>query len=145
MEGAMLVDVESLSFKTVLRLHTVDGHNGGGPIVRYEIIDAPFLATRRGVYVVTSNDVVVYCGTFTNTFAKRWLYTRGEYVYHFKRGIIAETIVNHEVFVHAQSEECLREQIGQPGNEWVSVTSIEEKLIRDLKPRPIWNIIGHRG
>ena len=133
--------VPPLSFTTVLRLHEVDGRNDDGPIVRYEILNQPFLATRRGVYIVTQNGNIVYCGKFTNSFAKRWLYTRGRYVYHFKRSVISDaSLEQHNIEVHAQEEDVLREQLGQTGNQWINVASIEEKLIHDLCPA--WNFIG---
>lgn len=138
--GSQMIKVPPLSFETILRLHDVDGSNKDGPIVRYEVLNEPFLATLRGVYLVTQNDEIVYCGKFTNTFAKRWLYTRGRYVYHFKRNVISEAILKHKkIEVHAQTEDILRSQIGQTGNDWISATSIEEKLIRDL--RPVWNLV----
>ena len=136
-----MITVPPLSFETVLRLHEVDGNNRDGPIVRYEILNQPLLTIRRGVYLVTQNDSIVYCGKFTNTFAKRWLYTRGRYVYHFKRGIISEAILKQDTIeVHAQEENVLRQQIGQEDNEWINISSIEEKIIRDLCP--LWNMIG---
>ena len=136
-----MIEIPPLSFTTVLRLHEVDGSDKNGPIVRYKVLDQPFLAYRRGVYLVTQNDAIVYCGKFTNTFAKRWLYTRGRYVYHFKRGVISEAISNqYAIEVHAQEESVLRQQIGQADNEWVTISSIEEKIVRDL--RPVWNMIG---
>lgn len=139
-----MIEVPPFLFKTVLRLIEVDGRNKDGSIVRYEIIDEPFLSTRCGVYVVTQNDEIVYCGKFSNTFAKRWLYTRGQYIYHFKRNPISEALVKRgRILVHAQSEDTLKDQIGQSDNEWISAASIEEKLIRDLCP--VWNMTGRRG
>lgn len=136
-----MINVAPLSFLTVLRLHEVDGYHDYGPVVRFEVLDAPFLSVRRGVYLVTQGDEIMYCGKFTNTFARRWLYTKGRYVYHFNRSLISEAITqHHKVEVHAQSEDALRGQIGQPGNDWVSVSSIEEKLISQL--RPAWNLMG---
>ena len=132
-----------LTFKPVLRLHEVDGENKDGPVVRYQVLDESFLATKRGVYVVTRNDDIVYCCKFTTTFSKRWLYAEGRYVYHFKRDVIAAAVLNgHDVAVHAQNEVVLREQLGYPGNEWISVSSIEEQLIRQLSLRRHWNSIG---
>lgn len=136
-----MIEVPPLSFKTILRLHEVDGHDQYGPVVRYEVIDESFLATLRGVYLVTQDKEIVYCGMFTRSFAKRWLYTKGRYVYHFKRGVISDAILAYRnIEVHAQQEEVLKEQIGQAGNVWISASSIEEKIIRDL--RPAWNLIG---
>lgn len=139
-EITVTVDNATLAFKTVLRLHTVDGQDNFGPIVRYDVRDEPFLNTTRGVYLVTLNSAIVYCGTFTKTFSKRWLYTKLEYVYHFKRKLIAGAVGDNEVLVHAQSEASLREQIGQPGNNWINVTSIEDRIIRHLNPK--WNVNG---
>lgn len=142
-ETTCMLEVDGLSFISVLRLREVDGSNNDGPIVRYDVLNETFLKTPRGVYLVTKNDLPVYCGKFTNTFAKRWLYTKGRYVYHFKRGIIAEALLeNHNLVVYAQEENVLRAQLGQPGNLWISATSIEEKLIRDLKLRQQWNSVG---
>ncbi|MBG8555978.1 hypothetical protein I5L79_20715 [Hymenobacter sp. BT594] len=132
-----------LKFDKILELDSVDGENKDGPIVRYIVNDEKFFSTRKGVYLIVQDNSIVYCGKFTNTFAKRWLYTKGKYVYHFKRGLIATALMaNHQLIVFAQSEEQLREQLGLSDNEWISVSSIEEKIIRDLKP--IWNSIGHK-
>lgn len=130
-----------LSFERVLRLTITDGFNADGPIVRYEEYDKSLGAMRCGVYLIVQDGEVVYCGKFTNTFARRWLYTKGEYVYHFKRGLISVALNdNRTLEVFAQNEGNLRAQLGQPGNSWISATSIEEKLIKDL--RPVWNSLG---
>ena len=136
-----MITVPPLTFAPVLRLHEVDGSNKDGPIVRYEVLDKGLLAVVRGVYLVTQDDVIVYCGKFTNTFSKRWLYAKDRYVYHFKRSVISDAIQEHrKIEVYAQAESVLKNQLGQSGNDWINVSSIEEKLIRDL--RPVWNLIG---
>ena len=130
-----------LRFERILRLSRTDGFNADGPIVRYEEYDKALGTMRCGVYLIVQDGEVVYCGKFTNTFSKRWLYTKGEYVYHFKRGLISAALAdNRRLEVFAQSEENLRAQLGQPGNGWISATSIEEKLIKKL--RPVWNSLG---
>ena len=129
------------NFQRMLRLTESDGSNADGPIVRYEDYDTALGSMRCGVYLIVQDDEVVYCGKFTGTFARRWLYTKGKYVYHFKRGLISMALSEDRIIeVFAQDEPNLRKQLGHPDNEWISVTSIEEKLIRDL--RPIWNSLG---
>ena len=130
-----------LRFQRMLRLTANDGFNADGPIVRYGDYDKEMGKMRGGVYLIVQDGEVVYCGKFTGTFAKRWLYTKDEYVYHFKRGLISMALTeNRTIEVFAQDVAGLRAQLGHPGNEWISATSIEEKLISDLQPT--WNSLG---
>lgn len=134
-------DLSVLSFERMLRLMNTDGSNSGGAIVRYEGFDSSRGAMQCGVYLIIQDGVVVYCGKFTNTFARRWLYTRDQYIYHFKRDVIAEALADKRTLeVFAQDEQSLRKQLGHEDNCWISATSIEEKLIKDLKPT--WNVLG---
>ena len=131
----------TLRFQRMLTLTANDGFNADGPIVRYGDYDKEVGKMLGGVYLIVQDGEVVYCGKFTGTFAKRWLYTKGEYVYHFKRGLISMALnENRTLEVFAQDVTGLREQLGHPGNEWISATSIEEKLINDLQPA--WNSLG---
>ena len=138
----MQISESPLKFKHVLKITATDGSNKDGPVVRYQVVDKTLLKERAGVYLIVQDGQIVYCGKFTRTFAKRWLYTKGQYIFHFKRGLLSAALLeNRTIDVYSEGEEALRIQLGQPGNEWISATSIEEKIIRDAAP--IWNSIGH--
>lgn len=145
----ILADLLPLSFQHVLSLTEVSGHNSGGAIVRYKEIAPAFHRTERGVYVVVENERIVYCGKFTNTFGKRWLYEAHKYIYHHIRDIAALSITNqHQVDVYSQDIETLKQQLGVQDAPWlsryISATSIEESIIEDISrdSYPIWNKIG---
>lgn len=143
----------TLLFQRMLTLTKNDGDNARGPIVRYDNYDEKLgqklgydeeaKKLLGGVYLIVRNEEIVYCGKFTGTFAKRWLYTMGKYVYHSMRQQISlalELEGKQVLEVFAQGVADLREQLGHPDNEWISATSIEEKIIRDIQP--VWNSHG---
>lgn len=128
---------EKLRFRPVLALGPVDGENDEGPIVRFRVLDQNMLYERRGVYIVRAGAAVLYCGKYTSTFAKRWLYTRDRYVYHIKRTAIARCIeAGVDVTVFAETETELRRQLNSSG-ESVTIDRIEVDLIREFSPA--WN------
>lgn len=129
--------VASLNFRPALKLGPVDGMDEDGPVVRFDVLDNELLRKSRGVYIVATPTDVLYCGKYTGTLSKRWLYARLGYVYHFKRGDIAAALAdNTPLTVYAETEELLRSQLNNAG-EWVDINSIEANLIRRLNP--IWN------
>ena len=126
--------VGPISFRPVLALGPVQGVNAEGPIIRYRVIDQTLLREIRGVYVIVAGDQIVYCGKWSTSFAKRWLYTRGEYVYHFKRNDIASSIAaGFNVTVFAQTERALQHQLRCDRR----IDSIEADVIHLLSPT--WN------
>lgn len=129
-----------IPFLHVLTATAVNGADATGPVVRYvEHVNTRRL--RRGVYVVTVDGIITYVGKFTNTFAKRWLYTAGNKIYHHKRRSIAESLNDrHDVRVHAATEHDLLQAMMIPTPElmrWITIEGIEGALIAELKPA--WN------
>ena len=130
-----------LTFHRVLRFSSIDGGTPEAPIVRYEEYDQELgRETTRGIALIVRNgNEVVYCDAFSNImFARKWLYTLHEYVFHSIRKKIAKEFYESESLeVYILNEEKLKAQLGQHTNPWVSASSIEERLIIDL--HPAWN------
>ena len=131
-----------LQFQHVITPTTVDGSDPRGPIVRYRaLVDTR--QSQRGVYVVTVNGSAVYVGKYARTLAKRWLYTRQNYIYHHTRHRIAELLAGkHDVRVYVADEQDLVRQISmgaQTSSPWINTDGIERALIYTLKPA--WNVL----
>lgn len=130
-----------LPFLHVLTATSVAGADATGPVVRYlEHVNTQRL--RRGVYVVTVDGIITYVGKFTNTFAKRWLYSASKKIYHHKRRSIAESLsAGHDVRVYAATEHDLLQTMMIPTPElmrWITIEGIEGALIAEMKPG--WNV-----
>lgn len=129
-----------LPFQHVLTATAVTGADATGPVVEYtEHVNTRRL--RRGVYVVTVDGFITYVGKFTNTFAKRWLYTADKKIYHHKRRSIAESLNARQVVrVYAAAEQDLLQTMMIPTPElmrWITIEGIEGALVSELKPA--WN------
>ncbi|HEY4248714.1 MAG TPA: hypothetical protein VGM64_17970 [Lacunisphaera sp.] len=96
-----------------------------------------------GVYLLYSNDRLVYVGSYQGGLARRWLYTRKQDLYHFKKKKILEELrTSASLRVFAQEEDAIKKQIGQAGNQWITSAGIESFLIRSESPP--WNRIGKK-
>lgn len=94
-----------------------------------------------GVYAVTSDEEIVYVGSYRKGVVKRWLYTKKPDVYHFKKPQVVSCLrATKAVKVYAASEVSIKEQLGHAHNRWVNASGIEGVLIKTLNPA--WNKQG---
>lgn len=140
------------SFKHVVDFTTVDetADSDGHYRVRYQEIDYDaWKEVERGVYVVVVDDQrPVYIGSFTRNLRRRWFYTRDKYLFHFKRGHIAECLSRKEkVGLYIAAEDVLQGNV-VPENlkHFITAEGIEAALIRRKKTENLhcfeWNERG---
>jgi hypothetical protein len=94
-----------------------------------------------GVYAVTSDEEIVYVGSYRKGVVRRWLYTDNPDVYHFKKPQVVSCLqASKTIKIYAASEVSIKKQLGQADNRWVNTSGIEGVLIKTLNPA--WNKQG---
>ena len=133
--------VQGLTFTHVLSAESVMSDQQGAAQVTYATHAIDVSSLRRGVYIVTVNDHIVYVGKFLGSFSKRWLYPMTGTIYHHKRNAIARELhQGSDVRVYAAAEVDLRAEIPIAASDaigWINVEGIESVLIAALEPA--WN------
>jgi hypothetical protein len=129
--------IEGIEFEHAYDFHTISRTG----LIDYSIAASHPKDSGHGVYVVKSDECILYVGSYQSGVQKRWVFQREKDVYHFKKDRVAELISKgKKVHVYAQTLDKIKQQIGCAENPWVNAEGIEARLI--AIHRPIWNKKG---
>lgn len=134
MNAKKTAQIEGLTFRLAIEFHRF------GENLTYTIHGN---AWRRcpGVYLVYVDKQLVYIGKYQSGIRYRWLTKKG--IYHFKKDKVHESLMEGKnVYVFAEHEEVLANQIRSSTPQWINVAGIESHLVAECGLELPWNTSG---